>query len=183
MRTRLDQYTMAEFIDIVSGDESIIGAETPESAHLTAASLATQYREIANPAQAKSLIVEEEENGKFQSKLTIIGICLNLISVFKDYDSVREILKVGNIYIGDTSDERIEGSLQAFKRKTEAQMKRKIDEASKENETSEETDLRSAYDKQTAYMMTYFKMNIDHRTISASIYANLVNIAYNQSKK
>lgn len=38
--------------------------------------------------------------------------------------------------------------------------------------------IRSSFDTEIAFLMTYFKMNIDPNTINAAVYANIVHQAY-----
>ena len=52
MKKRLNQYTMAQFIDIACGDYTHIGADT-ETSKQVAASLMEQYNNLADPATAR----------------------------------------------------------------------------------------------------------------------------------
>ena len=51
MKKRLDQFTMAQFIDIACGDYSSIGAD-PETSKQVANSLLEQYNNMADPVSA-----------------------------------------------------------------------------------------------------------------------------------
>ena len=59
MKKRLDQFTMAQFIDIACGDYSSIGAD-PETSKQVANSLLEQYNNMADPVSAKARLLEDE---------------------------------------------------------------------------------------------------------------------------
>lgn len=183
MKTRLDQFTMSQFIDIACGNYQCIEAPDELSGKAVAMSLISQYREIATPAQAKALIVENESVGKRNMRLVLLRVCLNLMNAFSAYDEVRDILKQAGIGYRNADNAGLKVIVEQMIRKDESAAKRYQEEKKKEMEElqgDDEQTLRSSYDTQTAQLMTHFKMSIDHNTVSASIYANLVAIAHRQ---
>ena len=57
-------------------------------------------------------------------------------------------------------------------------MKKRIDDNSqKSGKKNTPDDVRASFDREIAFLMTYFKMNIDTRNITAGVYANMVHQA------
>jgi len=52
---------------------------------------------------------------------------------------------------------------------------RRVEEHSEKKATPEQ--IRSSFDSEIAFLMTYFKMNIDVHAVSAAVYANIVHQA------
>ena len=52
---------------------------------------------------------------------------------------------------------------------------RRKEEGEEKKATPEQ--IRSSFDTEIAFLMTYFKMNIDSRIINAAVYANIVHQA------
>ena len=184
MKTRLDQYTMAQFIDIVCGDRSHIDAENDDEAQKIALGLISAYNEIADPVGMKSRMIEREHGVKHSGKLTLLKICFNLMSVYGAYDDVRSILGQYGLAVGHYADDRLKRKVEQLIRSEEAEQKRAQEERKEEQAVEDAaTNFRASYDRQTARLMAHFKMPIDHNTISASIYANLVNMACSQQRQ
>ena len=176
MKKRLDQYTMAQFIDIVCGDFSHIDAELKD-ARGVAESLIQQYNETSDPVASKIRLVENEKFGKSEAKIAFYNILLNLINVFGAYNDVRELLNLARFTnISRRDDAGMKAKIEQLLRSEESNLLRLKKE--REEDASlrkDEEDTRASFDKQTAALMAHFKMPISHETISASVYANLVN--------
>lgn len=175
---------MAQFIDIVCGDYSSIGA-SGETAVKIAESLVDQYNKIADPVAVKSRLIADEKLGKSNGKLVLYKILLNLINVLEDYDDVREILKIaGYDHIAGRDNKGMKSKLEQMLRSEDMNAERLLAEK-KESMASNTTidDFRSEFDSQTAALIAHFKFSISHEHISASVYANLVNIACKQQRK
>ena len=175
MKQRLDQYTIAQFIDIVSGDLSPIDA-SGETAVKIASSLVEQYNVAADPVSAKAQLSNHATDSKNDGKIKLYRILLNLINVFGAYDDVRNILilaKQDNVAKRD--DKGLKSKIEQMLRTEEALQERSKNE--KNEESAQEDDVRAIFDRQTAKLMAHFKFSINHESISASIYANLVCMA------
>lgn len=183
MKERLDQFTMAQFIDIVCGDRSSIGAEDDKVAENVALSLITEYNSISDPIEAKARVVQGEHRARLSARLATAKICMNLINVFGAYDEVRHILDDCGYSVSSYSDERLKNKVGQIIRSVQADIDRANADKREEIIENVTQDLRASYDTQTARLMAHFKMPIDHNTISASIYANLVNMACSQQRK
>ena len=56
------------------------------------------------------------------------------------------------------------------------------DDRLKNNQNSKPQNMRESYDAEIAFIMTYYKMNIDVNVVSAGIYANMVRQAEREIK-
>lgn len=184
MKNKLGQYTMAQFIDIVCGDLSPIGADE-ETARKVAESLVEQYNTIADPASVKSRLIADEKIGKSNGKIVLYQILLNLINVLEAYDDVRAILtEAGYSHIAAKDNDRIKLKIEQMLKTEEANADQLIKEKKEELAASKAVDdFRSEFDSQTAALIAHFKFSISHEHISASVYANLVNIACKQQRR
>ena len=184
MKNKLGQYTMAQFIDIVCGDLSPIGADE-ETARKVAESLVEQYNTIADPASVKSRLIADEKIGKSNGKIVLYQILLNLINVLEAYDDVRAILtEAGYSHIAAKDNDRIKLKIEQMLKTEEANADQLIKEKKEELAASKAVDdFRSEFDAQTAALIAHFKFAISHEQISASVYANLVNMATRQQRK
>lgn len=183
MKERLDQFTIGQFIDIVCGDRSSIGAEDDKVAESVTLSLISEYNNIADPVSAKARVISGEHRARLKARLTTAKICSNLISVYGAYDDVRHILVECGYPVSSYSDEKLKNKVEQIIRSVQSEIDRL--NAEKEEEVADNVmqDFRASYDAQTARLMAHFKMPIDHNTISASVYANLVNMACCQQRK
>ena len=184
MKQRLDQFTMAQFIDIACGDYSAIDSDG-EKAKNIASNLMEQYNIAADPASAKARLLEVERISKNDAKIKLYRILLNLINVFGDYDDVRDILKLaGQGNIARRDDASLKAKIEQMQRTEEALRERMEDERKKTPlQDASEDDIRASFDQQTARLMAHFKFAINHDSISASVYANLVNMACREPRQ
>ena len=181
MKKRLDQYTMLQFIDIACGDYSHIDADS-ETARAVAASLIEQYNNASDPASAKSRLIENVKLAKSRAKIVLYRILLNLINIYDAYDDVRGVLNLsGDSIIASRDDAGLKLKIEKMLRSEESRYER-MEMEIHENMTGEmsEEEFRASFDRQTAVMMTHFKLTISHESISASVYANLVHMANRQ---
>ena len=184
MKQRLDQFTMAQFIDIACGEYSAIDSDG-EKAKKIANNLMEQYNIAADPSSARARLLEEEKISKNDAKIKLYRILLNLVNVFGAYDEVRDILTIagqGNIAKrgNDSMKSKIEQSL-----RSEEALRERLENERKNTplQNASEDDVRASFDQQTARLMAHFKFAINHDSVSASVYANLVNMACKQQRQ
>ena len=184
MKQRLDQFTMAQFIDIACGDYSAIDSYG-EKAKDIASNLIEQYNIAADPASAKARLLENERISKNDAKIKLYRILLNLINVFGAYDDVRDILRLaGQDNIAKRDDASLKAKIEQMQLTEKALRERMEDERKKTPlQDASEDDVRASFDQQTARLMTHFKFAINHESVTASVYANLVNIACKQQRQ
>lgn len=184
MKKRLSQYTIAQFIDIACGDYSCIVGTESDKKRMVAESLIAQYNEVSDPMSAKARLVDGEKSARNECKIALYRILLNLINVYDAYGDVREILDVmGYSNISSRDDEKMKSKLEQMLRSEEFLQKRMKEERDS-NAVADitEEEIRKSFDEQTARLMAHFKFAIVHEKISASVYANLVNIACKQQR-
>lgn len=184
MKNRLDQYTMAQFIDIACGDYSCIDAE-PETAKEVAESLIGRYNDASDPVSAKSRLLEQEKRARCKCKVVLYRILLNLINVYKAYDDVRDIFNMlGDNETAQQDDDVLKARLEQMLRSEEFLQKRLEQEREAEApEEVSEDEIRTSFDRQTARLMAHFKFAINHERITASVYASLVDMACRQQRQ
>lgn len=184
MKDRLDQYTMAQFIDVACGDFSSIGAE-PDNARSIAESLVEQYNNAADPVSAKARLLESERGSRYDAKIKLYRILLNLIHIYEAYDDVRTILETaGYSNIAKREDKSLKAKIEQMLRTEESNLERmKNERGENQRKDISEYDFRASFDRQTASLMAHFKFSICHDSISASVYANLVNMACRQQRQ
>ncbi|MBO4551389.1 MAG: hypothetical protein J5733_11725 [Bacteroidaceae bacterium] len=184
MKKRLNQYTMAQFIDIACGDYSSIDAE-PAEAKVIAESLIGQYNDTSDPTAARARLYEQKKTLRSKCKIALYSTLLNLVNIYKAYAEVRDILKTtDDADVAELDDEKIGERLELMIKQEVFQKERNEYERSKVKQDSEPTEeeIRCSFDRQTARLMAHFKFSINHDKISASVYANLVNMAIQQQR-
>ncbi|WP_304647442.1 hypothetical protein [uncultured Duncaniella sp.] len=171
----LDQLTAKMLIDLICGDTSVLGTEDediPDSSKLiTMRNIIFEYKEIADPHGAKEYLSHMEDLIKARLSVLMYTICSNLISL-KKYDMARDILAVNDVSVASVSDERLIAKVESGLKRAQ----RDVSQLSEDKVESKDrkSDVRKAFDAQTASLMAYFKFQIDTATIKASVYANLV---------
>lgn len=179
MKTRLNQLTMAAFIELHCGDCSVIlenGENIPEEdLKKKATDLLFEYRNIVDPVGVKTTLLEHEERLKENTKVVFFQVCKKLVSI-SAFNEVKELLGMYGINLASATDEtiarRVEQELNtAFHSKER-------NDAARENYDKESLDtpdkIRASYDAEIASLMGFYKMSIDIQNISAAVYANLL---------
>ena len=184
MKLRLDQFSMAQFIDIACGDYTAINAKDDVARNI-ASDLMEQYNIVADPVSAKARLLDNERICKNSAKIKLYRILLNLINVFGAYDETRDILNItGQSNVSKRDDASLKAKIEQMLR-TEEALRERTESERKENilQQASEDDVRASFDKQTARLMAYFKFSINLENVSASVYANLVNMACKQQRQ
>ena len=179
MKTRLNQLTMAAFIELHCGDCSVIlenGENIPEEdLKKKATDLLFEYRNIVDPVGVKTTLLEHEEKLKENTKVVFFQVCKKLVSI-NAIDEVKELLGMYGINLTSATDEtvarRVEQELNtAFNTKERNDAARDNDE---EDTLDTPDKIRASYDAEIASLMGFYKMSIDIHNISAAVYANLL---------
>ena len=78
----------------------------------------------------------------------------------------------------------LKAKIEQMLRSEESQYERMENERKQSSpETFSEDEFRASFDMQTARLMAHFKFSINIETVSASVYANLVNMACKQQRQ
>lgn len=176
MITRLNQLTLAKFVDLVCGDKDVLCCGEDENDHPTLVATAIrniimEYRVITDPGGTEASFRQLEEWIKAKIKVILFTMCANLVELGQ-YARVRVILSEYGFSVSKWTDNRVSGTVQAELAKAQ----RKVDELEAESKEADEDreKIRSRFDEQTAAIMAHFKFQIDPATINATLYANLV---------
>lgn len=184
MRNRLNELSMAAFIELSCGDTSVLLDENEETdkavlEHVRS-ELIAEYKSIVNPAGMKSLLIEKEDESKLKAKILMFRICVSLCSL-GDYDLARGVMEEYDSGYRK-SDKDMEKDID--KRLREAEFMQKRISSSKEPYTPPtDKEIRDSFDKEIASIMTYFKMPVDIHTTNAAVYANIVCQAMEDMKR
>lgn len=181
MIERLNQLPLSAFIDLSCGDNKVLLAPNEqvddESINERASQLIIRYKSTVNPSGIKALLSEREEATKENAMILLLRICQILLSL-NCYDEVREILALIPLDAKTISDEQVKAKVEERIRYTLFQQKRNNQRRSEERkEAPTPEQIRSAFYSEIAFMMTYFKMNIDLNQTNAAVYANIVHQA------
>lgn len=180
MIERLNQITLNDFIELSCGNYACLlsdrGSVSESTLKEMASKLIIEYRSIVNPSGMQAMIMDKEDMVKERAKLLSLRICQTLVSL-GFYDDVRQVLGQLNVDIRDMSDEQVISKLDYLLHSAIFEQKRNEERRSEEHKGSKATpeQIRSSFDAEIAFLMTFFKMSIDSRVINAAVYANIVN--------
>lgn len=180
MKTRLNQLTMAEFIDLHCGDSSVLLENgehiQEEDLKKKTTDLIFEYRNIVDPVGVKSTLLEYEEVLRDNTKIVFFQVCKKLVSI-NAFDEVKEILMMYGINLTSATNEKVAQVVEQ-ELKTALHNKERNDairENTEEDESLNTPDkIRASYDAEIASLMGFYKMSIDIHNLSAAVYANLV---------
>lgn len=175
MITTLSRLSMGDFIELLCGNNRVLLEDGDNDSMLenVASELIYQYQCIVNPSGIESALLEKEEKIKIKYRITIAKILKALMSI-DAIEDVIELLKEMGYYINER--DKISSKIDRMIAEAEY-MKKRIDDNSHTSGKKNTTDVRSSFDREIAFLMTYFKMNIDTRNITAGVYANMVHQA------
>lgn len=189
MKTRLDQLTLHNLIELSCGDASVLldKDETPtENVKLACAQqIISEYKELATPTQAKIDMIEAEEQQKLRMKEKCLHICLALISQGRS-DMAKDVLLELDVNANLLkSEDAIKSRCNAMLDETRYEIKRlaELDEerGSAKHQTAD--DMRKSWYGEIAFVMSTLKMSIAPATTNAAVYANLVRQAVERNKQ
>lgn len=175
MKTKLEQFTIGEFIDLMCGDATKMKSHPTEIIPPTELALAQrrvifEYRQITDVHDANRHLATAEETLKLKMLILIFGVCKTLAS-FGAYDKVREALAETDIDAEAYTDEHLEMLIESRLERAKIDLK-KLDSA--EEEAKDSFDTRGNFDEMTASLMAHFKFQIDTATMKATLYARLI---------
>lgn len=182
MIERLNQITLSDFIELSCGNYACLLSDCKSMSESTlkeiASKLLVEYRSIVNPSNMKAMVMDKEDMLKERAKLLSLRICLALVSL-GFYDDVRQVLGQLNVDTRNMSDEQVISKIDYLLHSAIFEQKRNEERRSEEHKGSKATpeQIRSSFDAEIAFLMTFFKMSIDSRVISAAVYANIVHQA------
>lgn len=182
MIENISEISLKNFIELLCDNYSVLQqGEECLSLDLKkkASDLIFEYRKIVNPSGVESYLMDREEDVKIKSRLLALRMCKALLSL-GDVDFVIQSMK--DMGYGNVASEKVGSMIDRYIAECRY-MQKKHDDRLKNNQNSQPKNVRESYDTEIAFIMTYFKMNIDINIISAGIYANMVRQADNEIRR
>lgn len=172
----LSKLKLLDFIELVAVGNVEVLRESPQEEYndlkKMAGELIYSYQSIVNPSGQKIILMDKEDNLKVQYKLTLCKILKIMIGIGV-HNEVVNVLEGLGYHVEELSD--AEKRIDRIKAEAEYLQHRLKGGTEQTMKTSDE--VHAAFDKEIAFLMTYFKMNIDVNMISAGVYANMLHQA------
>lgn len=174
MRTRLDELTTAEFIELVCGNKDVLLGkhEVPNQYKLTVAlrDIVMEYRAIADPGGNAAYLQRVDAIIKSRLTVTVYSMCQNLV-LLKQFDRARDVLVAAGLPAMGWDDKRMESEVHIRLQKG----KRAVEESDGDDDDGklEKDSIRNAFNAMVAAMMAHFKFQIDVSTMMAPVFAHL----------
>lgn len=172
MKTRLEEFTIGEFVELMAGEKKILGHSTksPKEIDLIVRDIIMEYRAIVDPNGTKSYLLDNEDIAKAKNRVLLFSIC-NMLADMKQFDHIREIMNTYGLSVDRMSDSRLKAEMKGKLAKAKNTLKRvKADNTAPQ----QDFDVRKDFDEQTAALMAHFKFQIDMSSMKATLYAHLV---------
>lgn len=170
----LEQLTVAQFIELVCGNINVLAEKNEKISEEKATgiihNIAFEYKQIANPAGAKSYISKAEELVKAKIEVALFSICNNLVRM-NEYGRARDVINEYGIKATSMDDRRIAMEIKSRMERAEKTISRIEDENNRDRES---LNIRRMFDEQTAALMAYFRFQIDITSMKATVYAHLI---------
>lgn len=176
MITSLSTLSLYSFIELLCGKHEVLCEHENESAvdlEKTAKELIYRYNSIVNPSGVEAFLLEKGDLIKAKARVNLAKILKALMSIHA-YDEVRILFEELG-YKEQTPDAM---NLRIDRMLAEAEyIRNRLGTESSHKNANVPEDIRARFDAEVAFLMTYFKMNIDIRVISAGVYANMLRQA------
>lgn len=180
MKTRLDELTLHEYIELCAGDLSVLGGGTENAREEAALRLKQDYKRVADPSGYNSAVAQVEGWTRLSAEAGFYRMVANLTAI-EAFTEARSLLDEAGRDVRHIPDAGLHGF-------AVAELRRALFERSRAGERRKAKsgdggkgrkpeDVREAFHKEVATVMVYFKMTIDPHTTSALVYAAMVNQA------
>ncbi len=186
MKTRLDQLTLKELIELSCGDYTVLSENdellVDSDVLPKVKAILAEYKSIASPTQARVELMDSEKLSKYQMKEKCARICI-LLCAHGRHDLARDVLlQLGIEEQHLATDEAIMARCQAIIGEVEYETGRIAERKAKNAKRRSPEQTRREWYGEIASVMGVFHMNIDPMHTNAAIYANLVRQAVERSK-
>ena len=176
MITTLSKMKLSDFIELLCGNSYVLKDsenDKDEDIMKMANELIYTYQGIVNPSGLETILLEKEERLKIQYKLSICKV-LKILTGISAWEEVGCILT--SLGYKEKSKQDIVKRIDRMKAEAEY-LKHRLDDNTKDTKKRTPDEVRASFDKEIAFLMTYFKMNIDVNIVSAGVYANMLHRA------
>lgn len=176
MKTKLDQLTLSQFIDLVCGNTDVLreGREllNPHKTAIAMRNIVIEYRSIADPGNGAAYLKHIDDIIKDRLNVVIFSMCQNLV-LLKQYGRAREVLIAYGLPADSWKDARVESEIHVRLQKSK-RVKQELDDAASEDIAKEQENIRDAFNAMIATMIAHFKFQIEPTTMMAPVFAHLV---------
>ncbi len=175
MIEKLEELTVARFIDLACGDTSVLHGKhevvSPFRLAVAMRNILYEFKSIADLSGTVSYLSRLDELWQAQLSLSIFSIGMELLKV-EEYESVRKIISEYGINSAKMSDRRLIAEVKSRYERARHTINKIQESISGVN--PEKDNVRRSFDEQTANLMAYFKFQIDVMRMKATIYAHLI---------
>lgn len=175
MKTRLDQLTTAEFIELVCGNSEVLlgKRETvrPYTLAIALRNIVMEYRSIADPGGNAAYLQRIDFLIKTRLSVAIYAYGQMLVDMQLLEDARDLLISAGHSAAG-WNHKRIKSEVHIQLQKS----RRIMDESGKDEKENQEDKehIRDSFNSMIAAMMAHFKFQIDIATMMAPVFAHLV---------
>lgn len=176
MITTLSKMKLSDFIELLCGNSNVLKdseSDRDEDIMKMANELIYTYQGIVNPSGLETILLEKEERLKINYKLSICKV-LKILTGISAWEEVGCILT--SLGYKEKSKQDIVKRIDRMKAEAEY-LKHRLDDNTKDTKKRTPDEVRASFDKEIAFLMTYFKMNIDVNIVTAGVYANMLRQA------
>ena len=175
MISRLDELTMAQFVDLACGDYSLVDGDKKRAAEIIG-----DYRRISNPADYEASL----SGGSRQARRKAMILIYSVLRVLLPLDGEAEVKKIlgelGRTRTASMDTERLKRFLEQMELSERAAYERERNEDDEKPVDAKQ--LRADFYKEASVLMRHFKMAIDLHSVNAEVYANLRHQADEDAK-
>lgn len=172
---RLDTIPMAQFIEVLCGNVQALvigGEETSQALEKKAKELRFAYYSIVNGKETKARLYGEDRELKVRMRLYCLAYANSMVKTGNKDGAVEVVQALGYTCTVDDVEKRIANA----RRELEFLMGRMKQEKQQKKIEKEENaeQMREGFMRERAFLMTYHKMYIDIRVMSAAEYAGIL---------
>ncbi len=142
------------------------------------ARLIYEYHALADPKGTATIVSDKEQTHKAKLSVLFFKILANLLAMGAVEEARAALIDYG-LQAGAYSAERIKGEVERQLKRAES-LERKLAQTTPDKDEKEEPspkEIRRGFDKSAAFLMTYFKFQIDLNTIKPTTFAMMLDQA------
>ena len=190
-KVRLDDICLADFIDIASGEFDWLAkamglSASSDEVAAAARDIVFAYRSLSDPVGTKMHITELGTDAKDRAKLLLFTLA-KVVAEFgedDDLESLRHTITddLGRQRVAKMDRDALLSFVEKELRSVQFGIERRAAKKANDVRQNGDVDVRAGFSREIAWVMSHYKMSIDTRIVSASVYANLVRRASEEVK-
>lgn len=183
MKKRLDELSLHDYIELCSGDLSVLGAGDDEERELVALRLRQDYKRVADPSGYRSAVSEVEDYTRESVEAGFYRLVVNL-TLLEAYGEARGLLEEAGRDVRGLDGAGLKALAEGELKRALFEMERHL--ALRKGSDAGERDggaVREAFHREVAAVMVYFRMTIDLEGTNALVYASMVRQAREDARQ